>query len=408
MRILVNDFGGYPFPAELSRELADRGNDVTHAWCASLIDTPGSAQAFGDEDHSASLDFVPLDLGGPLDKYRYVKRLRQERRYGRLGARLIERLRPDVVLAANMPLDAQRLMLEMCRLRGIPFVFWLQDLIGPATGNLLRSRLPVVGGMLGHYYTALEARLLRESTAVVAITDDFRPYLERCRVEPERITTVENWAPLAALPVRPKRNPWAISEGLAERFVFAYTGALGMKQDPDLLLELASHYRDREEVCVMVCSGGPMIDYLARRSREAGLANLDLRGFVPWPRLPDVLGAADVVLASIHSGAGRYSVPSKVMAYLCSGRPLMLSVPRENLAGRIVDRENAGLVVEPGDLRGFLGGGDRLLDSPEERARMGRNARRYAESAFAIGPIADRFERVLSAAVSGTRAHSVA
>ncbi len=90
-----------------------------------------------------------------------------------------------------------------------------------------------------------------------------------------------------------------------------------------------------------------------------------------------------------------YSVPSKVLSYLCAGRALLVSVPAENLAGRIVAREGAGVVVEPGDRDEFLTAAERLLGSPDERARMGANGRRYAESAFAIEPIAERFEEVL-------------
>ena len=78
LRILIHDFGGYPFPVELSRDLAWRGHEVTHSWCASLIDTAGSARALSrDADGPATLHFVPVDLDEPLDKYRYIKRFLQ-------------------------------------------------------------------------------------------------------------------------------------------------------------------------------------------------------------------------------------------------------------------------------------------------------------------------------------------
>jgi colanic acid biosynthesis glycosyl transferase WcaI len=409
LRILVHEFGGYPFPVELSRELAARGYEVTHSWCASLIDTAGSAAELARrEDNPAMLDFVPLDLGEPLDKYRYLKRFRQERRYGSLAAELTERVGPEVVLAADVPLDGQRILLTACRRLEIPFVFWLQDLIGIGTHHLLGARIPLLGRAIGRHYMRLEARLLRESAAVVPITDDFRPFLDRSGVDAGRVTTIENWAPLGELPVRPKDNPWARAAGLSEDFVFAYTGAIGMKQDRELVLQLALRHRERTDVRVLVLSGGPELDYLRERARELGLRNLILRGFVPWDEVPDVLGSADVLIASIHRDAGRYSVPSKVLSYLCAGRALLVSVPAENLAGRLVAREEAGVVAEPGDVDSFFSAASRLLDLPEERARMGANARRYAESAFAIGPIADRFEGVLERAMATRPARSAA
>ena len=399
MRILVHEFGGYPFPVELSRELARRGHEVTHSWCASLIDTAGSAAELARrDDNPQKLAFAPLELGAPLDKYRYLRRFRQERRYGRLAAELTDSIRPEVVLAANVPLDAQRILFAACRRAGIPFAFWLQDLIGIGTRDLLGSRLSGIGRLIGRHYIRLEARLLRESDAVISISDDFRPFLERSGVEPARVTTIENWAPLGELPVRPKDNSWARAQGFSDHFVFAYTGAIGMKQDRELLLELARRHRDREDVRVLALSGGPELDHLRRRAHELGLPNLILRDFVPWGEVPNVLGSADVLIASIHRDAGAYSVPSKVLSYLCAERPLLVSVPAENLAGRIVARERAGLVAEPGDHDAFLAASQRLLTSPEERAAMGGRARAYAESAFAIGPIADRFEKILGRA----------
>ena len=399
MHVLHHDFGGYPYPAELSRALAARGHRVTHAFCPSLETTPGGAFARRAGD-PVGLAFAPLDLGEPLAKYAFTKRRRQERRYGRLAADLTERLRPDVVLSANMPLDAQARLLAACRRLGVPFVFWLQDVIGVATHRLLRRKLPVVGDLVGRYYLALEARLLRQSDAVVPITDDFRPLLRRWGVPEARITTIENWAPLAELPVRPKDNAWARAQGLAEPFVFLYAGTMGMKHDPELIARLAEAVRDRADVRVVVLSQGPGADYLRRQREARGLANLVVRGYEPFERMPDVMGAADVLTAILEPDAGAFSVPSKVLAYLCAARPLLLAVPPENLAARIVAREEAGLVVAPGDLDGFVAAARRLLEAPEARAAMGANARRYAEAAFDIESITDRFEAVLTRAAA--------
>ena len=399
MRILIHDFGGYPFPVELARELAARGHVVTHSWCASLIDTPGAAEGFKRrEGDSSNLEFRPVDLGEPLDKHRLLRRRGQERRYGELAADLTETVAPEAVLAANVPLDALARLEERSRAAGAGFVVWLQDLIGIGTGRLLGRRLPGIGQLVGNHYSRLEAGLLRDADAIVAITDDFRPALERFGVEREAVTTIENWAPLAELPVRAKDNEWARSEGLEERFVFAYTGAIGVKQDREAPLRLAERFRDRDVVRVLVVSGDAGARYVKDQAAARGLENLLVRDFVPWEQVPDVMGAADVLVATLHADAGEYSVPSKVLAYLCAARPLLVSVPAANLAARIVERERAGLVASPGDEGAFLDAAARLLDSPGEREEMGAAGRRYAEATFAISPIARRFEAVLEGA----------
>jgi len=107
------------------------------------------------------------------------------------------------------------------------------------------------------------------------------------------------------------------------------------------------------------------------------------------------LGSADVLVAILEPDAGVFCVPSKVLSYLCAGRPVLLAVPAENLVSRIVVEHDAGLVVEPTDLAGFRAAALRLAESPQLREQAGAAARHYAESHFDIDHIADRFERIL-------------
>jgi glycosyltransferase involved in cell wall biosynthesis len=394
MRILVHDFGAYSFAAQLSRTLARRGHEVRHAYCGSLQTTPQGAMTPHPDDPE-TLTFEAVTLPEPLEKYRFVTRWRQERAYGRLAAGVVDRFQPDVVLSANMPLDAQQRLLRRCRKQDVRFVFWLQDLIGVAAQRLLRGRFLGAGTLVGYYYARLERRLLRASDAVVGITEDFRPLLREMGLGAEAVHIVENWAPLEEVPLRPKANAWAAEHGLTGKRVLLYSGTLGMKHNPELLLRLARHFQHEEDVRVVVVSQGLGADWLARQREEHDLSNLVLLGFQPYARMPEVLGSADVLLAVLEPDAGVFSVPSKALTYLCAARPLLLAVPPANLAARIVRREDAGTVVAPTDADAFVDAAAGLLLDAEARDRMGRNARNYAERAFDIDAIADRFEAVL-------------
>src|SRR5690606_34418979 len=149
MRISLHDFGGYPYPFALSKALAERAHSVQHVYCASHETTPA-----GDFTSAGvpSLQVVPVELGDTLDKFSLVKRRRQESEYGRLATAATMNFDPDVVLSANMPLDAQERLLKACRKGGIPFVFWVQDLIGIAAHRILRRKIPVAGDLVGRYY----------------------------------------------------------------------------------------------------------------------------------------------------------------------------------------------------------------------------------------------------------------
>lgn len=393
-RILVHDFGGYPFPLPMSRRLAGRGHTVRHVYCASLTTTPNDDLPARPDD-PATFSIKGIALREPLQKFSFVKRWRQENEYGRLLAREVAVFRPDVVLSGNAPLDAQRRLLKTTKALDARFVFWVQDLIGIATHRLLRRKIPLVGAAVGRYYLKLERALLQESHAVIAITDDFKPILHDYGLPDECIHVIENWALLDETPVRSKANAWAQAHDLADKTCLLYSGTLGMKHNPDLLLQLALALRDRDEVRVVVVSQGLGADWLQKQKAAHHLDNLLLFGFQPFAHLPDVLGTADVLLAILEPDAGVFSVPSKVLTYLCAQRPLLLAVPPENLAVQIVADHEAGLTVPPTDVAAFVAAAQTLLDDPARRTRLGHNARRYAEATFDLDAITDAFERIL-------------
>jgi glycosyltransferase involved in cell wall biosynthesis len=233
---------------------------------------------------------------------------------------------------------------------------------------------------------------------VVTISDGFVQTLHAWGVPRERVHLIENWAPLGELPLCERDGAWRRRHELGSGPVLLYCGTLGLKHDTDLLFELARRVASRGAT-VVVASEGIGAEALARRLATELLASLRVLPFQPYEQLPEMLGAADVLLALLGRELGSYSVPSKVLTYLSAGRPLLAAVPSENPAAQLIERTRSGIVVEPEDVDGFFLGAERLLDDAALRAELGARGRTYAESAFSITEIGDRFERVLAQAL---------
>ena len=178
-----------------------------------------------------------------------------------------------------------------------------------------------------------------------------------------------------------------------------YSGSIGLKHDPGLLLAVAEAFKDRPEIQVVVVSDGPPMEWL--RQHGAGLNNLRLLPFQPYEMLPDVVATGDILMAVLDPEAGVYSVPSKVLTYLCARRPLLASLPLENLASRILMRENAGVVGAAGDRDAFVAGARRLAADPVLRGTMADNGLAYANRTFDITAVAARIADIAHRAQTG-------
>jgi colanic acid biosynthesis glycosyl transferase WcaI len=393
MRILLHDFSGHPFQIQLSKSLAARGHSVSHRYCGSLVG-PQGAVVKGREDPS-TFDISPVSIGEKLERHSLVKRRLQEIKYGRELVKEFHKISPDIVISANTPLDAQKQLLRACKQRDTKFVYWLQDLLGVGTHRVLRKKWLGLGAAVGRYFINFEAGLLRQSDSVIGITRAFEDVLREYRVADEKIHTIENWADLSEIQPQPQSNKWALDNDLAGKHCFVYSGTLGMKHNPELLLRLAVHFGDNTNVRVVVISEGAGRQWLEEKKQHLSLDKLVLLDYQPFNQLSEVFGSATVLLAILEPDAGVFSVPSKVLSYHCAHRPLLLAVPEENLAARIVAREESGLTVDPRDIDGFVEAADRLLVDPKLRVKLADNAIRYAQDAFDIQPITDSFLKVI-------------
>jgi len=394
MRILVNEFCGHPFQMELSRRLAKMGHQVHHVYFADNHSTPKGETRLRPDD-APDLVIEGLHIQREFSKHSLSTRRQADLEYGRETAVRVEQFRPDVVMSANMPLHAQNLLQEATHRNRARFVFWLQDVYCEAVRFVLSRKARPLAAAGRWYFERLEKKLLHRSDAIVCIAPGFADLVRAWGVPESKITVIRNWAPLDEVVPTPRDNAWARENGVNGRFCFMYSGTLGMKHRPELLLDLARRLEARGDARLVVIAGGAGADWLRERAREVSPEALIVLPFQPYERMAEVMGSAEVLITLLDSEAKTFAIPSKTLAYLCAGRALIVAAPAANEAARVVEEAQAGLVVSPDDATGIVSAAERFLQDRHLLAQCASNARRYAERHFSIDAIAGRFLDVL-------------
>jgi colanic acid biosynthesis glycosyl transferase WcaI len=395
MRIFVNEFCGHPFQIQLSRELVIRGHEVEHVYFSGNTSTPkGAVEAASTSDH---LNISGLNIKRAFEKHSIRSRRASDIEYGMVVADAVSKFKPDVVLSANMPLDAQRILLKAARKQNAKFIYWLQDVYSMAVRFVLARKQKFLANIGGAYYESLEKKLLRESDSIVCISDSFVDYVKNWGIEESKIHLIENWSPLDEITPMSKDNPWARESGVADKFCFMYSGTLGMKHRPELLLHLAKHLNVTREAILIVNAAGAGADWLRDQTKDLSPEAFRLQPFQPYERLSEVMAAADVLIALLDSDAGSFAVPSKTLSYLCAGRAVLMAAPNVNQAARVIRAAKAGLLVSPDSPEDFVAAAREFMDKPDQRIAHAQQARAYAERNFNIRYIADRFLNLIQA-----------
>ena len=390
MNIVLHEMGTYTHRQELAKALSFRGHEIAYLYCPSSRTPSRSSMCFTSDD---KVTVVPIELDSEFAKWQLLKRFLQERTYGNRVASVIASLRPDLVISGNTPIEIQAAIQKICRGSGTPFLFWLEDVYSIGVKSVL-SKMPLIGELIAARYALLERMVARQSDGIVAISDDFRDLALDWGVDPGRISVIENWGVIPPDPPPPKNNDWAARHGVLGKHVLLYSGALGFKHDPQLFLDLAREFRSDPDVRIVVISEGRGAEWLSLRRQE--FPGLLLLPFQPAEDFQKALAAADVLLAILEPMAAKYSVPSKVLAYMTAGRPILAAIPADNLAARTIRGASAGLTVDPENPSELRRLARSLIEDGDHRRRLGDAGLAYARTNFEINDIAARFEEFFS------------
>lgn len=133
MKIVIHDYAGHPFQIDLSRELSRKGYVVYH-----LYTNASGGPKGGLSEKNENLKIINVD-STKIEKQNFIKRRTQEIQYGKSVVNVLKEIKPDIVISANTPLDAQKKIMKWCDSESIKFIFWLQDIISIAAESILKK-----------------------------------------------------------------------------------------------------------------------------------------------------------------------------------------------------------------------------------------------------------------------------
>ncbi|MDG4476050.1 glycosyltransferase family 4 protein [Thiovibrio frasassiensis] len=184
-------------------------------------------------------------------------------------------------------------------------------------------------------------------------------------------------------------------EGLGEGFSVMFAGNIGAAQAVGVIVEAASFLREYVDIHFVVLGDGSSRESMLKEVRQRGLTNLHLPGRFPVETMPGFMQKASVLLVTLaDQPIFAATVPNKVQAYMAAGKPIIACLNGEG--ARLVVEAKAGLAIPAEDSMALA---DAILylykHSPEERAKMGENGRRYYQEHFAHDRLIDQLIRQL-------------
>lgn len=302
--------------------------------------------------------------------------------------------RPDVAYVYHPPATVGLPAFVAKWLRGVPFVYDVQDLWPDTLGVTGMLNRPKILGAVGRAM----AGIYGSATRVAVLSPGFKKLLIERGVPERRIDVIPNWADEKQIDVRLPTEARAAELGFGETFTVTFAGNMGTVQALDTVLDAAALLRDRPEIRIVLVGGGLDVDRLKQRAETMGLENVVFLARRPIAEIGEILTLSDALLVHLRKDPlFEITIPSKTQAYLMAGRPILMGV--EGDAARMVENAGAGIAFEPENPEALADAIRRLHTlSPEERRGMGESGSRYYRERLALTVGAARFAESLEQA----------
>lgn len=268
-------------------------------------------------------------------------------------------------------------------LKKCPIILWVQDLWPEslsATGYVKnRFVLDQVGKMVQYIYRHVDLLLVqsRAFESPVSALSSGTPII----YYPNSIDDFFS-APASDLSVK--------LPGLGGRFSILFAGNIGAAQAVEVIVEAASLLSGYPDINFIVVGDGSRRDWMCDEVQRRNLTNLHLPGLFPIEMMPAFMQRASVLLVTLaDSPIFAATVPTKIQAYMASGRPIIASMNGEG--ARLVLESNAGMAT-PAEKADDLADAILMLYKmdPVERDSLGENGRRYYQEHFNHNRLVDQ------------------
>jgi len=298
----------------------------------------------------------------------------------------------DVMFAEHPPLTIGLAAWIMGRCHRAPFLYAVNDLWPEsveATG-MVRSRQ--VLDLMGR----LERFVYRRAAAIAVISPGFKENLVGKGVPPDKVHVIPHWADESLYRPVPPDDKLAQEVGMAGRFNVVFAGQLGLAQGLGVVLDAADELSDLPDVQFVLVGDGTDANRLRQAAGQRGLRNVRFIGRQPAERMPGIFAVSDALLVHLRDEPlFRITIPSKTMAYMACGRPVLMAV--EGNGADLIQEAGAGVTCRPGDAKDLAEAVRRLRTMPRTALEdMGRAGRATFLASYSRSVLLDRYEAILS------------
>ena len=376
--------GGNHLAMDLVEDAAKSGDEV-------VLIVPFPERVSDEVKRECESKIDEVQFGGKVQIHRIRSRFGEggfavrALRMGELSLRMLGRALSekdaDALISHSMPVFLGPLSAVAGKLRGIPVVYWEQDIVSNSIHSTRLFQSSLKSKALYAVARGMERFTSRLSSHVITISRDFvRRQVEEFGKAADRVSLLHNWIDVEQVHPVPREENFLFDKYGLDRnaFYVTYCGTLGLPQNVEILVDAARALQKYPDFRVVIFGGGVREKAVRSYIADAALPNVQIFPLEPLENAAQVYSLGDVGLVIGRKGTSGNGFPSKTWSILAAGQTIVTCFDEGSELEEIVRKEDCGLCVPPDDSAALTDALERLYLDRDLLCRCGIHAREAA------------------------------
>jgi len=201
---------------------------------------------------------------------------------------------------------------------------------------------------LFNFLQETDSKTCRYAERVIVLSEDMKDaILERGNNEKCRIDVIQNFNLNEKIEQTIIHDEKFTKKEDVFRLIFA--GNIGRFQGLDILVDAFLELNNLENIELVFLGEGKMKSKLKEKVAKAGAKNIRFIPHQPVEVANKIIKTADLGIVSLSPGIYRYAYPTKIIAYLSVGCPLLVMVESESALASFIKTNQIGINIDLND-----------------------------------------------------------
>lgn len=297
------------------------------------------------------------------------------------GLWLLFSSRADVIYANTWPIFAVGIIRWVASIKRIPLIISIQDVYPE---SLISQGRMKKNNLVNKILLSLDKWIARGCQSIIMISEHFaRIYSEARNINHDKINVIPNWVDKNSVHPSDKKTYRDEKNIPEDAFVLIYGGNVGIAAGVESVLHALRKIQSNLNLYLVIAGSGSQLQICQKMAEKIKTCKVVFQ--TPWEvdDTSKVLAAADVLLLPTKGEQSLFSVPSKLITYMLSARPVLtIALPESDIAKVVIDA-GCGWIVPPNNPDIFAEYVDKISHlSQQKLMEMGAAGRKYAMKNF--------------------------